>query len=101
MNGIKLFPLNPIFLKILSSNNAILDIYPVVSKTDIHVNNIINCGINPSTEPTPAIIPSTIKLFIHSDTFKFSNNTLTFWLKYCIAWDIKSTVNLPTTPTDK
>jgi len=41
LHGIKLFPLNPIFRKIRSNNNAILDIYPVVSNNEIHKNRMI------------------------------------------------------------
>ena len=101
INGIKLFPLSPILLNNLSSNNAILDIYPVVSNVDIHVNNITSCGTNTTTAPTPEIIPSTIKLFSQFAIpifpkifFIFSSNTF-------MPSSIQSDENLPTTPTDK
>ena len=47
INGIRLFPLKPIRLNTLSKNKDILDIYPVVSKIDIHINSMISCGTKP------------------------------------------------------
>lgn len=62
INGIIAFPLNPIFLKMLSSKKAILDIYPVASNIEIHVNKIVSCGTNEITADTPLNAPSIIKL---------------------------------------
>ena len=101
IKGIKLFPLRPIFLNILSNNKAILDIYPVVSNNDIHKNNIVSCGIKLITAPTPEITPSTIKLSSHLGYFAFNIVLVMFSLKILMVFSIQSVVNFPTTPTDK
>ena len=101
INDIKLFPLNPNLLNTLSKNNEILDIYPVVSNIAIQKNNIISCGTNPNTAPTPAIIPSTTKLVSQSEVPIASIPSLILSPKAPIASPTQSTVALPTTPTDK
>ena len=60
--GMKDLPDKPNLRKSLSMINAILAIYPESSR--IAKNKKINaiCGTNPNTVPTPAIIPSLIKL---------------------------------------
>ena len=88
-------------IKSLSKSKAILDIYPVVSNSDIHKNNIINCGMKPKTAPTPAIIPSTTKLFTHSDVPAFSRKAPVHSPSASILSATQSTVPEPTTPTDK
>lgn len=42
IKGIKDLPLKPNFLNTLSNKKAILDIYPLVSKIDMHKNKMIN-----------------------------------------------------------
>ena len=66
--GIKDLPESPKCRNILSRINAILDIYPHSSKTDNSKNSVIICGTKPSTAPTPAIIPSVIRLCSHEAT---------------------------------
>ena len=56
--GIKDLPESPNLRNTLSITNAILDIYPHISRNDKNANKIIICGTNPSTAPTPPIIPS-------------------------------------------
>ena len=101
INGIKLLPLKPIRLNTLSRNKDILDMYPVVSSMHIQVNNIINWGTNPKTAPTPAIIPSTIKDTNQGDVPIFANHSSVIPPKDSNHPAIKSTVNDPTTPTDR
>ncbi len=60
--GIKDFPERPNLQNILSIINAIRAIYPQASKNARNANNINICGTNPSTAPTPATIPSRIRL---------------------------------------
>ena len=45
-----------------SNKKAILDMYPVVSRIEIHVNKTASCGTNVNTLVTPVIAPSIIKL---------------------------------------
>ena len=71
--GINDFPERPNLLSILSVMNAILDIYPQLSSSDRHKNNMSICGMNPSTEPTPAKIPSHIRLIIVWEHFMRDN----------------------------
>ena len=56
---------------------------------------------NPKTAPTPAIIPSTIKLVTHSDAPRFVSDVPTQSPILSTAVPTQSTVKLPTTPTDK
>ena len=70
--GINDLPDKPTFLKILSIINAILDIYPKSSNKDKKKNKINICGTNPNIAPTPATIPSIIRLYNQSATFKLS-----------------------------
>ena len=67
----------------------------------MHKNKIINCGTNPSTAPTPAIIPSTTKLCDQGDAPIFNKNVLTISPNSSTIPAIQSTVKLPTTPTDR
>ena len=101
INGIKAFPLSPIFLKVLSKRNDILAIYPVDSKKEIHKNKTASCGKNDTTPPTPVIIPSETILIIQSETSiclkKFS---ITIFEKSKKSF-IKSLALFPTNPTDK
>ena len=60
--GMNDFPDNPNFLKILSMINATRAIYPQSSNIAKNINNTNICGTNPNTAPTPATIPSRIKL---------------------------------------
>ena len=75
--------------------------YPVVSKIEIHVNNITNCGMKLSTEPTPEIIPSTIKLFNQFAIPILFNNVFVVLPNRFIIFSFNEIVNFPTTPTDK
>ena len=75
--GMKDFPDNPNLRKIRSITKAMRDIYPQSSNSAKHRKRTINCGRNPKTAPTPAIIPSNIRLCIHSATFQDCSVELT------------------------
>ena len=62
--GTKLRPERPIFLSGLSITKAIRAIYPVSSRMDRKKNNVTIIGRNERTLPTPAKIPSMIRLCI-------------------------------------
>ncbi len=72
--GMKDFPERPNFLKSRSMTKAILAIYPQSSRKLKHKNNIINCGRNPNTAPTPAMMPFKISSCIHPATCHSANN---------------------------
>ena len=63
--GIKDFPDNPNLRKIRSMINATRAIYPHPSRNAKKKNNTSICGTNPSTAPTPAMMPSKIRLESH------------------------------------
>ena len=56
-SGIKLFPESPNLRKIRSMTKATLTIYPQSSRIESNTNKIAICGRNPSTAPSPPIIP--------------------------------------------
>ena len=72
--GIKDFPESPNLRNILSITNAILAIYPHASRKPRNINRTSIWGTNPSTAPTPAIIPSTISPCNHAAQFMLSSS---------------------------
>ena len=60
--GIKDLPDRPNLRKILSMINATLAMYPQASRNARKMNSTSIWGTNPSTAPTPATIPSRIRL---------------------------------------
>ena len=60
--GMNDLPDRPNLLKIRSMINAIRAIYPQLSRMARKINSTSICGTNPSTAPTPATIPSSIRL---------------------------------------
>ena len=73
--GINDLPERPNLRKSLSITKAILDIYPQASRNARNKNSTSICGTNPSTEPTPPIMPSTIRLFSQSAQLIFVKNS--------------------------
>ena len=73
--GINDFPDNPNFRKIRSIINAIRAIYPHSSKNARKRNSTSICGTNPSTAPTPLMIPSTSSPVSHG-AHPIASNTL-------------------------
>ncbi len=63
--GINDFPDRPNLRKIRSITNAIRAIYPQDSKNARKIKSTNICGTNPSTAPTPAIMPSIIRPYSH------------------------------------
>ena len=60
--GMKLLPLRPNRRKTRSMMKAIRAMYPISSRTHSRRNNTSICGTNPSTAPTPATMPSKMRL---------------------------------------
>ena len=74
--GINDLPDSPNLLKILSMMNATLAIYPQSSRIDRQRNTHAICGVNPSTDPTPFITPSTTRDITHPDAPRLSSPVL-------------------------
>ena len=74
--GMNDFPDNPNLRKIRSMINAIRDIYPQDSRNARKMNSTSICGTNPSTAPTPEMIPSTTSPVSQPAQWIFSSKVL-------------------------
>ena len=74
-SGTMLLPERPIFLRSLSMKNATLAIYPLSSRSDKKKNITTTIGRKLSTLPTPANIPSMIRLCITALTLRDIRNS--------------------------
>ena len=72
MNGMMDFPDNPNFLNKASRKKAILDIYPLASKTDRQINRVTSCGMKERTVDIPPMIPLATRSLAQTEPPAFS-----------------------------
>ena len=118
MKGMIDFPERPNFLNRASRKNAILDMYPVASKTERQTKSVISCGMKERTVEIPPMMPLANRSLAQTEPPAFSIafpsngprpsiSNGTSWKKISIvvaplnSASMKSLVMLPTTPTER